>query len=229
MALQTTDFCLIRKTQLTHDVFELVFSGPVWDVPKAGQYIIFVLLQTKLRRSYSLASYQNGEYTCIIKRLEDGQGGSKEICDLPLESCVPTIGPIGHFTLSEGDKTRAYIGTGTGFAPVYFQARSSVERGDRSKQIFVYGVRSEQDQFYLDQIAHLSEVSSQFSSCFYLSRPKIVGSSVHTGYVTDWITGENISGIEEFYLCGSPAMVKDARARLEELGVPKECVKFEQF
>ena len=90
-ALTTTDFRLIRKTQLTHDVFELVFSGPVWDAPKAGQYIMFVLPQTKLRRSYSLASYQNGEYTCIIKRLEDGQGGSKEICDLPLESFVPVI------------------------------------------------------------------------------------------------------------------------------------------
>lgn len=229
MALQTTDFCLIRKTQLTHDVFELVFSGPVWDAPKAGQYIMFVLPETKLRRSYSLASYENGEYTCIIKRLEDGQGGSKEICDLPLGSCVPVIWPIGHFTLSEGDKTRAYIGTGTGFAPVYFQARSSVERGDRSKQIFVYGVRSEQDQFYLDQIAHLSALSPEFSSCFYLSRPKSESSSMNIGHVTTWITSTNIAGIEEFYLCGSPAMVKDARTRLEELGVPKECVKFEQF
>ena len=50
-----------------------------------------------------------------------------------------------------------------------------------------------------------------------------------TGHVTAWITLENIAGIEEFYLCGSPAMVKDARTRLEELGVPKECIKFEQF
>lgn len=91
MALTTTDFRLIRKAQLTHDVFELVFSGPAWDAPKAGQYIMFVLPQTKLRRSYSLADYNNGEYTCIIKRLEDGQGGSKEICDLPLESEIPVI------------------------------------------------------------------------------------------------------------------------------------------
>lgn len=112
---------------------------------------------------------------------------------------------------------------------MYFQARSSVERGDRSKQIFVYGVRSEQDQFYLGQIAHLSNLSPEFSSCLYLSRPNMESFSAHIGYVTDWITRENMSGIEEFYLCGSPAMVKDARAKLEELGVSKECVKFEQF
>ena len=52
---------------------------------------------------------------------------------------------------------------------------------------------------------------------------------MNVGHVTAWITPENITSIEEFYLCGSPAMVKDARVRLEELGVPKECVKFEQF
>lgn len=91
MAISTSDFQLIRKTQLTHDVFELTFSGPIWKDPKAGQYIMFILPETKLRRSYSLAGYQDGEYTCIIKRLEDGQGGSKEICDLSLRSCVPVI------------------------------------------------------------------------------------------------------------------------------------------
>ncbi len=48
-------------------------------------------------------------------------------------------------------------------------------------------------------------------------------------YVTDWITRENINAYEEFYLCGSPAMVKDARARLEQLGIEKENIYWEQF
>jgi ferredoxin-NADP reductase len=47
--------------------------------------------------------------------------------------------------------------------------------------------------------------------------------------VTDWIVPENISSYEEFYLCGSPAMVKSAREKLEALGVVKEKVFWEQF
>jgi ferredoxin-NADP reductase len=38
-----------------------------------------------------------------------------------------------------------------------------------------------------------------------------------------------IKQFEEFYLCGSPAMVKDAREKLEKLGIPKEKVFFEQY
>jgi ferredoxin-NADP reductase len=34
---------------------------------------------------------------------------------------------------------------------------------------------------------------------------------------------------EEFYLCGSPAMVKSAREKLEALGVAKEDIFWEQF
>lgn len=47
--------------------------------------------------------------------------------------------------------------------------------------------------------------------------------------MTDWITSENISKYEEFYICGSPAMVKGAREKLEELGIEKEKIFFEQY
>jgi NAD(P)H-flavin reductase len=50
-----------------------------------------------------------------------------------------------------------------------------------------------------------------------------------TGYVTDWITPESIVQYEEYYLCGSPAMVKSAREKLESLGVKKEDIFWEQF
>jgi ferredoxin-NADP reductase len=34
---------------------------------------------------------------------------------------------------------------------------------------------------------------------------------------------------EEFYICGSPAMVKSAREKLEALGITKEQILWEQF
>jgi NAD(P)H-flavin reductase len=47
--------------------------------------------------------------------------------------------------------------------------------------------------------------------------------------VTDWITEENIASFQEFYICGSPAMVKSAREKLEALGVKKESIFFEPY
>jgi NAD(P)H-flavin reductase len=52
---------------------------------------------------------------------------------------------------------------------------------------------------------------------------------MHRGYVTDAITPSLIEQHQEFYICGSPAMVKDARERLESLGVSKEVIFWEQF
>lgn len=49
------------------------------------------------------------------------------------------------------------------------------------------------------------------------------------GYVIDWITPESIIVYDEFYLCGSPAMVKSAREKLEALGIEKEKIFWEQF
>jgi ferredoxin-NADP reductase len=34
---------------------------------------------------------------------------------------------------------------------------------------------------------------------------------------------------EEYYICGSPAMVKSAREKLEALGITKENIYWEQF
>jgi ferredoxin-NADP reductase len=47
--------------------------------------------------------------------------------------------------------------------------------------------------------------------------------------VIDWITPENTREYNEFYLCGSPIMVKSAREKLEALGVTKEAIFWEQF
>jgi NAD(P)H-flavin reductase len=49
------------------------------------------------------------------------------------------------------------------------------------------------------------------------------------GRVTDFITEENLAPYGEFYLCGSPVMVKDAREKLEANGIEKEKILFEQY
>ncbi|HRI36001.1 MAG TPA: hypothetical protein PK765_02835 [bacterium] len=46
--------------------------------------------------------------------------------------------PLGHFTLTDGDVARYFIGTGTGFAPLYFQILSALSRGDRSEMLLVF-------------------------------------------------------------------------------------------
>lgn len=226
MAVQQNTFTLICKRQLTHDVYELVFQGSDQLTCIPGQYLLFVL-PSGLRRSYSIAHQRDGKYTFIIKSLAQEGSGSREVCALTEGQEIQALGPIGHFVLSDGDIPRLFIGTWTWFAPLYYQIRALEERGFTAKTSFFFGVRSQEDMFYHTEFVRLSAEHTNFTFKQYLSQQVLPGTE--KGYVTDHISKELIQEYQEFYICGSPAMVRWAREKLEALGVAKEAIRFEQY
>jgi ferredoxin-NADP reductase len=141
-----TTFTLIAKKQLTHDVYELIYSCPelTKEPSKPGQYVMFQLAPG-LNRAYSLASlslassdisfedsnipiFQDSHlptFTLIIKRISDGRG-SPMICDAEVGTVFSGMIPLGHFTLQNTPRSKCFIGTGTGFAPLYCQMLGSL-------------------------------------------------------------------------------------------------------
>lgn len=78
-------------------------------------------------------------------------------------------GPMGRFILQENNCPKVFIGTGTGFAPLYFQLRSVLERNLQTPLFFLFGVRELRDVFYTNQLELWSE-KSHFSYEIYCSR-----------------------------------------------------------
>ncbi len=223
-----TQFTLISKKELTHDVYELIYtcSDLIGDLPKPGQYVMFQLAPW-LNRSYSLSAFTQDTFTLVIKRIPDGKG-SPIICDATIGSTFTGMIPLWHFTLHDTNVSKCFIGTGTGFAPLYCQLVGMLEKQIiKTNVAFVFGVREAKDIFYLDEIREIGAKFDNFDYQSYLSRESIDG--YQAGYVIDWITPENISKYQEFYICGSPAMVKSAREKLEALGVVWDQIFFEQF
>lgn len=230
-----TTITLTDKKQLTHDVYELTYT--CWEMskepPKPGQYVMFQLAPG-LNRAYSIAIIRESTFTLIIKRIAEWRG-SPLICDAEIGAVFNAMIPLGHFTLSDTPRSKCFIGTGTGFAPVYCQMlASSMSASKPEKATFIFWVRHFADYFYGDEIDAIGKNFADFEYIQYYSREENFEamSKDHvsrTGYVTDWITPESISKYEEYYLCGSPAMVKGAREKLEWLGVKKEDIFWEQF
>ncbi len=222
-----TTFTLVEKKILTHNVFELVYSCPdmVSEMPSPGQYVMFQLAPG-LNRAYSFASYKSGEFTLIIKRVGIGKW-SPIICDAEVGTTFTGMLPLGHFILQNTVVSKCFIWTGTGFAPLYAMVLELARQGDFHENItFLYGVINEWDAFYTNEIKSLcSTLSIDFRQYF----SEDTKDYATTWLVTEWILRENIASYQEFYICGSPAMVRDARAKLEELGVPKESVFFEPY
>lgn len=174
--MKQLDFVLTSKTQLTHDVYELTFSASEASEVKPGQYVLFILPQSGLRRAYSIAYTDSQDFMFVIKRIEDGGGGSKEICDLEVGATIPGLCPLGHFVLRETSAPKLFIGTGTGFAPLYFQTRAMIERKMEPKNLFVFGVRNNIDRFYEAELKKMKSESPLFDYIMYLSQEDADGS-----------------------------------------------------
>ncbi|MDD2891460.1 MAG: FAD-dependent oxidoreductase [Candidatus Gracilibacteria bacterium] len=224
--MQQLSFKLFQKKYLTHDVYELTFTTPEKINVEPGQYVLFILPKSKLRRAYSIGYTDGQTFTFIIKQIEGG-AGSTEICSTEVGEELVGMVPLGHFVLKENTTPKLFIGTGTGFAPLYFQIRAMMDSGIETPLMYIFGVRTTSDIFYIDELNRMKEVYPSFDYRIYLSQED--SENTTRGRVTDFLTKENVSAYGEFYICGSPAMVKDARERLEASGIEKEKVFFEQY
>lgn len=163
------------------------------------------------------------------------------LCEAKIGDKFIGLFPLGHFVLQERISNKFFIGTGTGFAPLYYQICKAIENNFSGKIHFVFGVRFTKDNFYLEKIQELQKIHKNFSYSLYFSQEKnfensadIVKNSsgkfsVQSGYVTDFLTVENLENYDEFYICGSPAMVKSAKEKLLLLGKNSENIFSEQY
>lgn len=142
------EFTLISKASLTHDVYELTYNCGSTEGYTPGQYVLFQL-EKGPSRAYSIAHHTPDTFTLIIKRIADGRG-SPRICDAPIGSVWTGLFPLGHFTLKPTEGTKCFIGTGTGFAPLYAMLLASRELTQRAG--FIFGVREYRDMFYGEEI-----------------------------------------------------------------------------
>ena len=229
------------KKQLTHDVYELEYiSENLLNILPWQFLLCDTAWDPKLRRSYSVSWAETNRIFFIIKRLPEGKGGSMAICDQEIGHKMQIWWPLGHFTLRDTACPKVFIGTGTGFAPLYYMIKSLLSqkmtndewRMTNERMFFLFWVRELRDVFYTEELAEWSRLWA-FDYEIFCSRESASLPEKHRpGRVTDLpITNYQlpITPDTEFYICGSPAMVTEVRSILDLYGVSAEKVFFEQY
>lgn len=264
---------LTQKMQLTHDVYELSYSSDFAYNIKPWQFLLCdTASDTSLRRAYSVSSYENNQISFIVKKLEHGKWGSRALCDQKIGHAMQVSWPLGSFIVRENSFPKVFIGTGTGFAPLYFMIKHSMSKMNNEQWIlnngelfFLFGVRELRDVFYQEVLEKWREgggfdyeiccsregweeeqEQEQGRNIWFSGREKVQeqeqeqGRNIwlpekhHHGRVTDYLTSDTISRLNtgsetEFYICGSPAMVREVRNILKENWIIDERVFFEQY
>jgi len=149
---------------------------------------------------------------------------------------VTISGPYGEFHIKQTKKEMIYIGGGAGMAPLrsHILHLFNTEKTDR-KVSYWYGARSMREMFYEEDFRKIEKDFPNFKFNLALSEP--VAEDNWKGYVgfihqvvfDNYLSKHDEPEEIEFYLCGPPQMNDAVLKMLDDLGVPKENIAFDDF
>lgn len=149
---------------------------------------------------------------------------------------VTISGPYGEFHIKDTQKEIIFIGGGAGMAPM----RSHIldlflTKHTQRKVSYWYGGRSLRELFYIDDFKKIEADNPNFKFNIALSSPLpednwngYVG-NIHEVLFENYLKNHPEPEEIEYYLCGPPMMTQAVLTMLDNLGVPKENILFDDF
>ena len=149
---------------------------------------------------------------------------------------VTISGPYGEFHIKNTEREMVYIGGGAGMAPLrshIFHLFHTLRTG--RKVSYWYGARSMREIFYEEDFRKIEAEFPNFKFQIALSEP--LPEDNWTGYVgfIHQVVLDNYLNLHEspedieYYLCGPPMMLAAVQKMLDNLGVTKENIAFDDF
>ncbi|MDJ0653190.1 MAG: NADH:ubiquinone reductase (Na(+)-transporting) subunit F [Xanthomonadales bacterium] len=204
-------------------------------------------VSAEISRAYSMANYP-GENTVVMLNVRiatppPGSGPdippgamSSFLFNLKPGDEVMVSGPFGEFFARETDNEMVFIGGGAGMAPMRSHILDQLLRLDTRRKItFWYGARSLNELFYQEDFDRLAASHDNFRWHVALSDPLPDDQwGGHTGFIHqvlhDEYLGRHPSPEDcEYYICGPPIMVAAVTKMLDDLGVEKDNILFDDF
>ena len=149
---------------------------------------------------------------------------------------LTVFGPFGDFFPRETNAEMVYIGGGAGMAPLRSHIFDLLKRNSSERTIsYWYGGRSLRELFYIDEFRELEQKFPNFKFHIALSDPQpednwdgytgFIHNVVYENYLKNHSAPEDI----EYYMCGPPLMAAAVQKMLEDLGVERDNIMFDDF
>ena len=203
--------------------FDLVKPGPTTFHFHPGQSMAVVVPSSEQEgesvRYYSIASPPSQLTTFRLLLSVADQGlGSTYLFQQSEGAQVQCQGPNGTFQLhDDDDRGILFVATGTGIAPFRSMLYALFEKPQSIPIKLIWGLRSEEDLYYQEELQSLAEQHSHFSFEITLSRANTRWSGA-TGRVTDLVS--KLPSVKNLavYVCGHRKMVHDVADIVSQKG-----------
>ena len=149
---------------------------------------------------------------------------------------VTIAGPFGEFFAKDTQAEMMFIGGGAGMAPMRSHIFDQFRRLKTTRKVtFWYGARSLREAFYVEDFDAIQADFENFSWHLALSEPLSEDQwTGYTGFIHQVVLEHYLKNHPapediEYYLCGPPAMLAACMKMLEDLGVERENILFDDF
>ena len=216
-----------------------------WDKFNMWRYVSKV--DEEVTRAYSMANYPEERGIIMLNvriaspppRAPEGTPPgimSSYIFSLKPGDEVTISGPYGEFFAKETKNEMCFIGGGAGMAPMRSHIFDQFKRLNTDRKVtFWYGARSRRESVYEDHFDSIAAENDNFEWHLALSDPLpednwdgftgFIHQVVHDEYLQKHPAPEDI----EYYLCGPPMMLSACMKMLDDLGVERENILFDDF
>jgi Na+-transporting NADH:ubiquinone oxidoreductase subunit F len=247
------DFRAGGYVQIAVPPFHAVFSE--FDIPQRyrddwKKFGLFDLVldhtAPEVVRAYSMANYSEErgllKFNIRIASPPQGQAGvlpgiaSSFVFSRKPGDKVTVFGPFGEFYARETGNEMVFIGGGAGMAPLRAHIFDQLRRlKSRRKISFWYGARSLREAFYVEDFDTLARENDNFEWHLALSDPlpedNWTGATgfIHQVVQRDFLDKHPAPEDCEYYLCGPPQMLAATMKMLNDMGVERSNILFDDF
>ncbi|MEX0867684.1 MAG: NADH:ubiquinone reductase (Na(+)-transporting) subunit F [Pirellulales bacterium] len=216
-----------------------------WDKFDLWRYVSKV--EEPVFRAYSMANYPGEEGIIMLNvrvaspppRAPEGTPPGKVssyIFNLQPGDEVTISGPYGEFFIKDTENEMVYIGGGAGMAPLRSHIFELFKRRKTNRKVsYWYGGRSKRELFYVDQFRAIEQDFPNFQFQIALSEPLpednwdgYVG-FIHQVLLENYLKNHPSPEDIEYYICGPPMMNAAVFKMLDDLGVEKENIAYDDF
>ena len=199
---------------------------------RPGQFLVLELeAQGKLRkRAYSLASPPHWENVEVLVKREPQGKVSPVLFGLEEGAELDVKLPYGMMYLHDPLPEKVvFLAGGVGLSPLLSMIRHLVHIGYGGGIVLLYGNRTPDYIIYKEELDELAQ-RPNVKVVYTIDHPEGTGWQGETGFITtDMIRKYCDVENSGFYICGPPQMAGHMVQNLDELGVPHDRIRKEQW
>ena len=227
---------IVSRRELGGGIFEIGIA-PLKEMAFSGGQHLQIVRADGLSRSYSLASLPDEDFFFVVHvRRFDGGVMSQWLCvDADIGARVRLFTPQGdcHYRAEMAQRPLLLLATGSGAGAMAAVARDALASGHRASIALYHGVRFDDELYLHDTLTTLAQRHPNFSYVPCVSGAlgeQILSAGTFAGRVTSsaFAAGKDLAETEVF-LCGSPAMVEDARCLAVGAGAVRSRIHADPF